>query len=55
VKDDSNAHGFRAELRSFLRYDFLWWAAPILVVFLLFLAFALAGSGGESGFVYDLF
>ena len=47
--------GFFAELFTFARENWMWWALPIALVLLLLLFAVLAGSGEEGGFVYPLF
>ena len=51
----SDDRGFFAELLLFARYYWLWWVLPIVVMMLGILLIALAGSGSEGGFTYDLF
>ena len=55
MSEDPEKHGFVSEMKEFLLHDKLWWMTPILLVAILFFLVAVAGSGGESGFVYDLF
>ena len=55
MSKDQEEHGFASEMKEFLLHDKLWWMTPILLVAILLLLVAVAGSGGESGFVYDLF